>query len=329
MLSIESAGYFNKFETAQELADADIEYFKDLYGSTYAKYGFDSVEDLIYNGVCKPGDREMDADYIEPSSSYVAYAFALNENLELISDVFALSFTSPAKPTTGLEFYGTAIWHDVFVDSWFGLTKEGYNVDLDCDVYVDSAKPGIFYFDSPYWYDNIAGWFDDTPEGMKEYTGNYKEATIEINCSNPNAVSMPRQEFGVSMNPDNYGWFSGGSTGSDGTYKDNVITFVGDKLVKSMSKYNKGGWYYVSNPTAEEADKLIFTVTITPGGSPIKPASVKESALSISSSEARIININMCPNAFAKAATVGKSEKAKVAVPSRKSYSTFTASLEK
>lgn len=278
--AIESPEWVEQFSSYEELAQADIDYWKSKYGNSYAQYNYKSIEDLILNGLCSKGADEVEAPDLEPESKYYAYAFALDENLNIISDVFVKSFTTEAAPD--YKFYGTANWHDSFVSTFFDMGTS--NLDLDCDVYVDESKPGVFYFDSPYWYDNIAEWFDDTPEGMKPYTGNYRAAMIEIDCTNPEEVKMPIQDLGVSLSS-TYGWISGGYSGgyvndSFGTYADNTITFDANgsrDVLLALSNYASGA------VRAYEPDED-FVVTITPGGSPVKPASVSAASARVKKS---------------------------------------------
>lgn len=173
--------------------------------------------------------------------------------------------------TPPLKYYGTAIWHDVFVDNWFALADNGYNIDFPCNVYRSVIQPNKFYFDSPYNYANIANWFGATPEETKPENENWQRALIEIDCTNPQKVSMPAQNLGVCVST-RYGWFSGGSklpSGSVlgyGTYADNTITFDARSIASSMSKYSNGTYYYVG-----DEGEYTFTVTITPGANPVGP----------------------------------------------------------
>lgn len=306
--AIESPAWVDSFDSLEELAQADVDYWKSKYGSSYASYGFSSVEELILQGLCQKGTYEWDADDLDPESKYYAYAFALDSECNIISDVFIKEFTTEAKPELNLTFYGTANWHDVFVSSIFNM--DGSNIDMDCDVYVDSNKPGVFYFDSPYWYDNIASWFEDTtPEEMKQYTGNYKEALIEVDCTDPAKVKMPLQDLGINMSS-TYGWISGGfgygyTVDSYGKYADNVITFDADgsrKVLWSMSNYSNGG-----TKGSTLADD--FVITITPGGSPIKPASVKTSSIKSAKSSRSAIAVNAKAKVNSSVVTPVKSSK--------------------
>ncbi|MDE6146788.1 MAG: hypothetical protein K2G18_01855 [Bacteroidales bacterium] len=268
LLSCESSNYVNRFETGAELAAADMEYFRNEYGDNYADYNFTSFEELFLKGLCQTGNQAWDLNQLNEATDYVAYVFAVDSELNVVSDVFRKEFTTEKL---NYEFYGNAVWYDVFTGTFFKIPASSF----PCDVYTDSTRPGVFFFDSPYWYNNIAPWFDETPESMKQYTGNYKQVYIEIDCSNPDDVAFPAQELGYSLSSQ-YGWFAGGAAGSaTGTYKDNIITFDGHSLVASMSKYNDGASYYISDNEGE----VTFTVAITPGGAPAKPASVSTSAI--------------------------------------------------
>lgn len=173
--------------------------------------------------------------------------------------------------TPPLKYYGTAIWHDVFVDNWFNLADDGCNIDFPCNVYRSVIQPNKFYFDSPYNYANIANWWDVTPEEMKPADENWQRALIEIDCTNPQKVSMPAQNLGVCVST-SYGWFSGGSKLPSGgvlgygTYANNTITFDARSIASSMAKYSNGTYYYVGYE-----GEYTFTVTITPDANPVGP----------------------------------------------------------
>lgn len=271
--SIETSWFEDYEGDLAALAQADLDYWSGRYGTSYAQYGYDSFEELFFDALACQGEYEWDMDgECDPETTYHAYAFAINPDYTVGSEVFSKDFTTEAL---SVKFYGTAVWHDVFVSSIFDM--EGEVIDMPCDVYTDTSTPGVFYFDSPYNYANIASWFQSTPEEMKQYTGNWKRVMISIDCSNPASVVMPVQELGVSMSS-SYGFTAGGmyydypTYDNYGTYADNTITFVGDGATKyvywSMANYSKG---------AIKVSKLAedFTVTITPGGQSVAPEFVK------------------------------------------------------
>lgn len=264
LISCEPVGYVNQFASDAELVAADIEYFRGVYGSNYGEYGFSSFEHLFYDGLCVYGNKSVSYNAMNDATDYVAYVFAVDDKLNLISDVFKKEFTTEKNT---LEFYGNAMWTDVFTKKFFNVEM----VTLPCDVYTDASRPGVFFFDSPYWYNNISSWFGLTPEEMKQYDGNYRQVYIEIDCSSPEAVTFAVQELGYALNPDEYGWYLGGGLeGAKGTYSNNTITFDAAALCAGMTKYQNGTLY----PTVSNEGEVTFTVEITPGGSPAKPASV-------------------------------------------------------
>lgn len=256
--AIESAAYVNGFANDQELIDAEFDYWYENYGEDYAEYGFESFNDLMLNGVCYSG--EADADYsnqLKSGTEYIAYAFAIDENLNVISSaVSKVSFeTLKGVDLDEMDYLGVAIWHDVFTTNVFNMSNPNCNFDIPVDVYEDPAKAGVFYFDSPYDYVTLADWYQTTPEDMYQYSGNWHEKIITIDASDPTKVVFPYQELGYCLNS-TYGWFYAGSevngnTVSFGTYADNKITFEDMGTVIGLSKYN------VDTPWTTEGEFVI------------------------------------------------------------------------
>lgn len=268
--SCESTWFEGYSDNLADLAQADLDYWESKYGESYANYGFSSYHDLFFTGLCVQDEYE-DTFELEANTTYHAYAFVVNDDYTVGSDVFYVDFTTE---DLNYQFYGTAVWHDTFVSTVFNM--EGMDLDMECDVYTDPSTPGVFYFDSPYNYANIAPWFDSTPEEMKQYTGNWKRTWLSIDVSDPAEVVVPFQELGCNMNSQ-YGWISGGFAGgytvdSYGVYDaaNGTITCDADgsrKVLWAMSKYSEGATK--ASTLAED-----FVVTITKGGSPIYPGSV-------------------------------------------------------
>lgn len=235
------------------IISSDLSYFVENYG----------VE-AVYEQLCAPGPYSPTYDELDAETSYTAFAVAVDENLNLVSEIESKEFTTEAKPER--TFYGNAIWHDVFVSAAFDM--EGEVLDMPCDVYTSASTPGVFYFDAPYNYANIASWFGITPEELKPYGGNWKRVELSIDCSDPAQCKMAVQDLGVSLSS-TFGWVSGGfefgyTYDSYGTYEDGVITFDanGSRYVY-YGGANKGLY---AKPLEYD-----FKVTITSGGSPIYP----------------------------------------------------------
>lgn len=92
LISCESPVYVNQFASGEELAAADIEFFRNKYGSNYAEYGFSSFEDLFLKGLCVTGNNVDSYDQLDAATDYIAYVFAVDSELNVVSDVFKKEF---------------------------------------------------------------------------------------------------------------------------------------------------------------------------------------------------------------------------------------------
>lgn len=252
-------------KTDEELFAEEIEYYEYL-----ADMNSMTLEDVL-EILSYVGPDGYTFDELDPETEYTLYAFAYemeDGTPILVGKTTRLDVKTKEDP---FKFYGTANWHDVFVSTIFDMS--GSVIDMPCDVYANEEEPGKFFFKSPYNYANIASWFDSTPEEMKQYTGNWKDVMLEIDATDASKCKMAIQGLGVSMSSQ-YGWISGGmyygaaTYDTYGTYADNKLTFGPKYVYWSMEKYSNGA---TKVSQASEA----FVVTITPGGSPVYPGSVK------------------------------------------------------
>ena len=106
---VESPGWVEQFDTPEELAQADLDYYIDLYSDLYDVYGFDSLEDLILNGICNTGVYSDTFDELNPNSKYYAYAYCIDEELNIVSTVFIKYFTTEDVSGSGkyADYLGT------------------------------------------------------------------------------------------------------------------------------------------------------------------------------------------------------------------------------
>lgn len=131
--SCEKASYVEQFSTDEELAAADMEYFEDTYGSNFGNYGFDSYESLFLNGLCQTGTYKWDIDDMTPETKYVAYVFAVDENLNVVSTVFKKEFTTPEA--TASDAYKAWLGNYVLENKSFKTGADTtYNVSLTMGV---------------------------------------------------------------------------------------------------------------------------------------------------------------------------------------------------
>lgn len=133
LLSCEKASYVEQFDTDEELVAADMEYFEGAYGSSYGNYGFDSYESLFLNGLCATGTYKWDLDDMDPETRYVAYTFAVDENLNVVSDVFKKEFTT--LESTASDAYKAWLGSYVLKNKSFKTGADTtYNVSLAMGV---------------------------------------------------------------------------------------------------------------------------------------------------------------------------------------------------
>lgn len=248
----------------KEAAEAFIAEIEELYGEEYVGYGYSSFAELFTENFCYKGDIEGDFTGLASDTEYVAYACALDEET---LDILTKEIPSVEFKTLGLGNYlGVATWHDSFISDMFDLGE--LPIDFPVDVYEDYDIKGLFYFDSPYNYANIAPWFNSTPEEMYQYDGNWKPCVVTVDATDPAAVVMPWQELGVCMDP-TYGWFWGGSeydgeAESTGTYANGVIAFTTPNgMLTAMDKYPSASSYNIYY-----ADSLGDFNIIMPTGAP-------------------------------------------------------------
>lgn len=226
IVTYDTPEYVNQFDNDEDFFASEIEFFQ------YLATEYKMTLEAVIAELASTGDVE---DYfsVDPDTDVVVYAFGLTSD----GSTLLTPIVKCAAKTDALKFAGTAIWHDTMIDELFGLTDDGYNVDLPCDVYTYDKAPGHYYFHSPYNFANIAGWFDITPEELYPYNANWTDVYIDLDCSDANAVVYPLQAMGCSLSPNNYGWFLAGGTyqpvefNSTGVLAGDTITFADPLLI--------------------------------------------------------------------------------------------------
>ena len=229
IVTYDTPEYVNQFDNDEDFFASEIEFFQ------YLATEYKMTLEAVIAELASTGDVE---DYfsVDPDTDVVVYAFGLTSD----GSTLLTPIVKCAAKTDALKFAGTAIWHDTMIDELFGLTDDGYKVDLPCDVYTYDKAPGHYYFHSPYNFANIAGWLDITPEELYPYNNVFwTDVYIDLDCSDANAVVYPLQAMGCSLSPNNYGWFLAGGTyqpiefNSTGVLAGDTITFA-DPLLLGM-----------------------------------------------------------------------------------------------
>ena len=162
---------------------------------------------------------------------YYVIVWATNGDL----DDFAIGSYQTERLPYVWNSLGTGQITDGFFTKLFS-NKSDYTAN--CAVYEEANTPGL-YMITGYQCSIAAQFFGISEETMAQYeNGNWKNTELIVDATDPNAVYIPEQDYGVCVNS-SYG-FTLIDTEKSGTLKDGVITFP----VKEMYVGLGGGWYY-------------------------------------------------------------------------------------
>ena len=259
--------FVNMFSTDEELIEDDFTYYTYLY----QEYGYESLEDYMYNAVAWYGPGRLTLPDLDASTSYTIYVYAIDKNLKVLSDgCTKLTFTTLES---NLEYLGVAIWHDIFAAGWYPIQSS--LLDIPVDVYEDPNEPGVFHFDTPYGFQTLASWYGKAPEVLESYEGVYwKRCDIIIDASDPKAVRFPWQSLGFCLNVSD-GWVSAGaeygSFSKTGIYADGTITFKATDCLTQLQNYDDGSIYYAGDETTPD-----FTITMPEASAPANKSAAPE-----------------------------------------------------
>lgn len=192
------------------------------------------------------------AEGLAPGTDYVLVVWATNGSL----DTFVTAeYSTPELPYVWKSL-GTGEWTDALVSDLFSVPT----VTVPCEVFEEESHPGLYKM-SGYALHLIAALFETTDEEMEPYSGNWHEAEIVIDATDPTKVVMEFQDYGICMNS-SYGFISIGNMYEGeltdyGTLENNEITF-GD-MYFNMAKY--GGW---KDMNETRGTKLVLPAGVQP-----------------------------------------------------------------
>jgi len=168
---------------------------------------------------------------LSAKTTYYIIVWATNGDL----DTFAIDSYTTEKLPYVWNSIGTGTLTDGFFTSLF--SKDDFTVA--CDFYQEASIPGI-YMITGFQQELSGAFFGMSKEDMAPYeNGNWRNAEVVIDATDPNAVIIEAQDYGVLVNS-NYGWIQI-ETEASGTLADGVLTWP----VKEMYVY-LGGWYYAN-----------------------------------------------------------------------------------
>ena len=252
--------------------------------ATISKYGGSAVMNAVKSDAEEYGASEEDLAAINadggfydilkglaPKTTYYIIVWATNGDL----DAFAIDSYTTEKLPYVWNSLGKGLINDGFIPYLFdGKT----DVTVPCDVYEEASTPGL-YMVTGFQCAVVAHFFGIDEETMAQYEGgNWTNAEVVVDATDPNAVFIEEQDYGISVNS-SYGFFQI-KTEKSGTLKDGVITWPAEEM--SIGLPGLGRWF----PTNDEGT---FSITLpsavpapapAPFAAPARNGEVKDASLS-------------------------------------------------
>lgn len=132
-----------------------------------------------------------------------------------------------------LVLLGTGLYRDDLVASIFNI---GGFPEYEVEIYENLKTPGFIYLKNPYG--------EAFPVNASNFHPYEEDVYFAIDISNPDAVVIPEQPLGLSV--DNYGdiWVRM-YLDNVGTYKDGIISFGPETMEQAMTSYQGGSYDYL------------------------------------------------------------------------------------
>lgn len=183
---------------------------------------------------------------INGEGGYYDIATQMPAKTELIVLVWATNgsleaFDFDTYTTKPLPYVWNSLGKGILTDGFFVSLFSRPDYTVACDVYEEATTPGL-YMITNYQLPLVAQFFGITEEEMLPYEGgNWKVTELVIDATDPEAVFIDDQDYGVCVNSD-YGFVL---IGADpvGTLADGAITFPARKMYAGIA----GTWYYGNN----------------------------------------------------------------------------------
>lgn len=225
---------------------------KDLTDVHVGIFKLDDVlddQDAYFDAVKFSADYAVTSDIlaqINGEGGYYTVATSMPAKTDLIVIAWATNgslddWAYALYTTDKLPYVWNSLGKGLINDGFFNyLFNNKPEVKAECDVYEEASKPGL-YMVTGFQCAVVAGFFGITAEEMAPYEGgNWRNAEVVVDATDPNAVFIEAQDYGISVNS-SYGFFLI-EADPVGTLKDGVITWPAQKMYVGMEK--TGGWYY-------------------------------------------------------------------------------------
>ena len=156
-------------------------------------------------------------------------AFTLND-LSVVTPYGNSSMTVSVVVPQPLKLLGVGLYRDDLVASIFDL---GGFPEYEVEIYENLKTPGFIYLKNPYG--------EAFPVKATNFHAYEEDVYFAIDISNPDAVVIPEQPLGLSV--DDYGdiWVRM-YLDNVGTYKDGIISFGPETMEQAMTLYQGGSY---------------------------------------------------------------------------------------
>lgn len=238
-----------------------------------------TVSDAVLGDINADGGYYDIASELKAKTTYYVIVWATNGSM----DNFAVASYTTEKLPYVWNNLGKGTITDGFFVHMFG-NRPDYTVA--CDVYEEANTPGL-YMITGFQCALTANFFSMSEEEMAQYeNGNWRNSEVVVDATNPDAVVIPEQDYGVLVNS-NYGWVKI-QTEATGKLENGEITFP----VKEMYVY-LGAWYYANGngtfkitlpsataptsitPLVMKSDGVVDNATLSSGATSFNKAKVK------------------------------------------------------
>ena len=226
--------------SGEELTEVHVGIFDE---ATVSQYGSAVVKNAVKSG--SAGDILPAADLakVNADGGYYDVISGLKAATTFYVIVWATNgamddFAIASYKTDKLPYVWEELGQGTLTDGFFVSLFSRPDYTVPCTLYKEKTIPGL-YMMTDYQLPLVAAFFSMSEEDMAQYEGsNWNRTELVIDASDPNAVVIAEQDYGVCVNS-NYG-FVLIDTEAKGVLADGVITFP----VKNMYVGLGGGWYY-------------------------------------------------------------------------------------
>lgn len=190
---------------------------------------------------------------VKASTTYFVIAWGTNGSMETYS---IATYTTEAVPYNWKSLGKGTLTDGLLMPDW-----QIPDVTVACDLYEEESTPGLFMV-TGFQLALASVFYNVDEEVLLPYegeTGNWWNAQIVIDATNPDNVSIAAQDYGIYSNGE---YLYALIQAENGTYDGSKITFPASKMYIGYT--GNGKWYYgnpegtfcITFPNAQEAPAL-------------------------------------------------------------------------